>query len=299
MVTGRRCRHGCRSRARSWCRCPDRPPTAVGSAPTTICGACRRTVSTTPSTVSPVSTSDGTDLLAIAGEAAAVVRRGPSSIVRFDWRTGEILDGRAGGRCRRTPRCRSPPPSTSCGSTTSPATSSGASIRGASRRSRRTRRASSCSATTAMSSTPASPARATAGADDGAAREPEVREPDDNGIDDPPVARRRSGHGPFRGVGSGPGDGQRLRPRRRGDRRVERSVSRAMARSTSARRRRSSTHRSRATSASTTFDYTIVDGNGTTASAIGHHRTARRRDRRTSPPSASRDAGRDRPRRPP
>ena len=35
---------------------------------------------------------DGGDLLAIAGEAAAVVRRGPSSLIRFDWRDGQILD---------------------------------------------------------------------------------------------------------------------------------------------------------------------------------------------------------------
>ena len=34
---------------------------------------------------------DGADSLAIAGDAAAVVRRGPSSIVRIDWRTAEIL----------------------------------------------------------------------------------------------------------------------------------------------------------------------------------------------------------------
>jgi hypothetical protein len=34
----------------------------------------------------------GSDLLAIAGDAAAVVRRGPSSIVRFDWRRGVVLD---------------------------------------------------------------------------------------------------------------------------------------------------------------------------------------------------------------
>lgn len=34
----------------------------------------------------------GSDLLAIAGDAAAVVRRGPSSIVRFDWRRGVLLD---------------------------------------------------------------------------------------------------------------------------------------------------------------------------------------------------------------
>jgi hypothetical protein len=37
---------------------------------------------------------DGPDSLAIAGDAAAVVRRGPSAIVRFDWRRAEILDER-------------------------------------------------------------------------------------------------------------------------------------------------------------------------------------------------------------
>lgn len=35
---------------------------------------------------------DGGDILAIAGDAAAVVTRGPSSIVRLDWRAGRILD---------------------------------------------------------------------------------------------------------------------------------------------------------------------------------------------------------------
>ncbi len=34
----------------------------------------------------------GGDLLAIAGDAGAVVHRGPSSIVRFDWRTGTTLE---------------------------------------------------------------------------------------------------------------------------------------------------------------------------------------------------------------
>lgn len=34
----------------------------------------------------------GSDILAIAGNAAAVVRRSPSSIVRFDWRSGKTLD---------------------------------------------------------------------------------------------------------------------------------------------------------------------------------------------------------------
>jgi Bacterial Ig domain len=35
---------------------------------------------------------DGSDLLAIAGDAAAVVKRGPSSITRIDWRNGTIVD---------------------------------------------------------------------------------------------------------------------------------------------------------------------------------------------------------------
>ena len=34
---------------------------------------------------------DGPDMLAIAGDAAVVVRRGPSAIVRIDWRSAEIL----------------------------------------------------------------------------------------------------------------------------------------------------------------------------------------------------------------
>ncbi len=34
----------------------------------------------------------GGDVLAIAGDAAALVERGPTAIVRFDWRGGEILD---------------------------------------------------------------------------------------------------------------------------------------------------------------------------------------------------------------
>jgi hypothetical protein len=35
---------------------------------------------------------DGSDELAIAGDAAALVRRGPTSITRFDWRNATILD---------------------------------------------------------------------------------------------------------------------------------------------------------------------------------------------------------------
>ena len=35
---------------------------------------------------------DGADMLAIAGDAAALVRRAPSEIVRLDWRNGAVLD---------------------------------------------------------------------------------------------------------------------------------------------------------------------------------------------------------------
>ncbi len=40
------------------------------------------------------------------------------------------------------------------------------------------------------------------------------REPDDNGVDDPPVRRRRRRDGAIRVVRSGAGHGERLRPRR-------------------------------------------------------------------------------------
>lgn len=38
---------------------------------------------------------DGSDRLAIAGSAGALVRRGPTAVARFDWRTGELLDDRS------------------------------------------------------------------------------------------------------------------------------------------------------------------------------------------------------------
>ena len=38
---------------------------------------------------------DGSDLLAIAGDAAALVRRGPTRIIRFDWRSNAILQDEA------------------------------------------------------------------------------------------------------------------------------------------------------------------------------------------------------------
>ncbi|MEL6890798.1 MAG: Ig-like domain-containing protein, partial [Actinomycetota bacterium] len=38
---------------------------------------------------------DGGDLLAIAGDSSALVRRGPNQVVHFDWRTEEVLDEQA------------------------------------------------------------------------------------------------------------------------------------------------------------------------------------------------------------
>jgi hypothetical protein len=129
----------------------------------------------------------GGDLLAIAGDAAAVVSRGPSSIVQFDWRSGELLDvlpasvaADAGLAVTATVdlvwvddvggdfvwgvnpwgirAIDKNAPGTLVLGEDGDVVESG------------------------------EPGQNVAGIDDRAAREPEVREPDDNGIDDPPVA---------------------------------------------------------------------------------------------------------------
>ena len=46
---------------------------------------------------------DGADHLAIAGDAAALVRQAPPAIVRFDWRERRIYDDVGGERCRPAP----------------------------------------------------------------------------------------------------------------------------------------------------------------------------------------------------
>ena len=130
---------------------------------------------------------DGGDFLAIAGEAAAVVRRGPNSVVRFDWRNGEILDD--------SPDV-SPDATLAVTATVDlvwvddvagdfvwgvnpwgvqaiDKNAQGILVLGE-------------DGDVVESGEPGQ--SATTGADDSAVREPEVREPDDNGIDDPPVA---------------------------------------------------------------------------------------------------------------
>ena len=160
--------------------------TAAGRAPTTTCGVCRPTAIADTSTVEGLELG-GSDLLAIAGEAAAVVRRGPSSVVRFDWRTGEILEDE---------------PAAVASDAVLSVTSTVDLVW-----------VDDVAGDFVWSVNPwgiqaiekdaqgilvlgddgdvvdsGEPGQSAAGAADGAAREPEVRAPDDNGIDDPPVA---------------------------------------------------------------------------------------------------------------
>jgi hypothetical protein len=129
----------------------------------------------------------GGDHLAIAGSAAAVVRRGPSAVARFDWRSGEILDDR---------------PALVSADATLAVTATVDLVW-----------VDDVTGDFVWSVNPwgihaidknaqgilvlgddgdvvesGEPGDGTTGADDSAAREPDVREPDDNGIDDPPVA---------------------------------------------------------------------------------------------------------------
>jgi hypothetical protein len=129
----------------------------------------------------------GSDLLAIAGEAAAVVRRGPSSVVRFDWRTGEILEDE--------------PAAVAVDATLSVTATVdlvwvddvtgdfvwGVNPWGIQAIEKDAQGILVLGDDGDIVDSGESGQRA-AGADDGAAREPELREPDDNGIDDPPVA---------------------------------------------------------------------------------------------------------------
>ena len=165
---------------------PVRPPDVDGSVPTTTSGVSPKTGSRRPQPLE-----GSTSMAATSWRSPA---RRPQSCAegraRSSASTGVLVSSSRTERlrCRATPTWRSRRRSTSCGSMTSPVTSSGESTHGVSRRSTRMRRASWCSAKTATSSRSAKSGRARAGTGDGAAREPEVREPDDNGIDDPPVA---------------------------------------------------------------------------------------------------------------
>jgi large repetitive protein len=129
----------------------------------------------------------GGDLLAIAGGAAAVVRRGPSSIVQFDWRIGEILDVA---------------PADVAADATLALTATvdlvwvddvaGDFVWGVNPWGIRAVDKSAQGILVLGEDgdvvESGEPGEGTTGAGDSAAREPEVREPDDNGIDDPPVA---------------------------------------------------------------------------------------------------------------
>ncbi len=129
---------------------------------------------------------DGGDLLAIAGEAAAVVRRAPSSIVRFDPRTGDIADVMASVAPDATLAVTSTVDLVWVDEVT------GDFVWGV----------NPWGIKAVDKSAPGilvigddgdmvesgEPGQGTPGADDGAAQAPDVREPDDNGIDDPPEA---------------------------------------------------------------------------------------------------------------
>ncbi len=129
----------------------------------------------------------GSDILAIAGEAAAVVRRGPSSVVRFDWRTGEILDDQ--------------PVSVAADATLVVASTvdlvwvddvAGDFVWGVNpwgiQAIEKNAQGILVLGDDGDIVDSGEPGEGATGADDGVASEPEVREPDDNGIDDPPVA---------------------------------------------------------------------------------------------------------------
>jgi hypothetical protein len=129
----------------------------------------------------------GSDVLAIAGDAAAAVRRGPSSVVRFDWRSGEILGDQ---------------PVTVAADATLAVSSTvdlvwiddvagdfvwGVNPWGITAIDKNAQGILVLGEDGDIVES-GEPGVGSAGADDDAASEPEVREPDDNGIDDPPVA---------------------------------------------------------------------------------------------------------------
>ena len=130
---------------------------------------------------------DGSDFLAIAGDAAAVVERGPSSITRIDWRNGEILDEL---------------PATVSADAVLNVTATvdlvwvdevaGDFVWGVNpwgiQAIDKNAQGILVLGDDGELVDEGRPGQATAGADDSAASEPELREPDDNGIDDAPIA---------------------------------------------------------------------------------------------------------------
>ena len=129
----------------------------------------------------------GSDILAIAGDAAAVVRRGPSSVVRFDWRSGDILDDE--------------PAAVEADATLAVTATvdlvwiddvAGDFVWGVNpwgiKAIEKNAQGILVLGDDGDLVESGEPGQGTAGADDSAASEPEEREPDDNGIDDPPIA---------------------------------------------------------------------------------------------------------------
>ena len=130
----------------------------------------------------------GGDLLAIAGDAAALVRRGPTEVVQFDWRTAEMLDEQ---------------PLTVPAGTQLEVTSTNDVIWiddvsgdfvwsvhpwGIEAIDKNASGLFVVDDEGSIIDEGDSDTGEAAGADDGVAIEPEAREPDNNGIDDPPVA---------------------------------------------------------------------------------------------------------------
>ena len=130
---------------------------------------------------------DGSDLLAIAGDAAAVVERGPSSITRIDWRTGEVLD--------ELPAAVSSDATLAVTATVDLVWVDdvagdfvwGVNPWGIQAIDKNAQGILVLDDDGELVDEVQS-GQSTAGVDDSAASEPEVREPDDNGIDDPPIA---------------------------------------------------------------------------------------------------------------
>ncbi len=130
---------------------------------------------------------NGSDLLAISGDAAALVRRGPSEIVRFDWRASRILDD------LRAPVA---PDATLVVTATvdlvwvDDLTGDfvwGVNPWGIKAIDKNAQGILVLGEDGAVVDA-GQPGQGAAGTSDGAAVEPVIREPDDNGIDDPPVA---------------------------------------------------------------------------------------------------------------
>ncbi len=130
---------------------------------------------------------DGSDTLAIAGDAAAVVQRGPSSIQRIDWRNGAILD--------EVSASVAPDATLAVTATVDLVWVDdidgdfvwGVNPWGVQAIDKNAQGILVLGDEGRVVDDGNSSATAT-GTDDSAASEPEVREPDDNGIDDPPVA---------------------------------------------------------------------------------------------------------------